>query len=268
MRSLLFILLSIIASANIAKPTDSLTVKVINGKRFIVHKVDAGQTAMAVTRRYNVTLSELAKHNPHIDINKVKKGELVYVPLYDTLIAIIPVNNGGTVDRLATHANADATERISGSGRHLVQPGETLSRIAQKYKVSIADLTRWNNIREGRIDAGQLLTVSQAASILPYKPWNKSDGIIPASETVLSNDGITEQYMNIQIVKGNSISMNKLLRNAFVTLHFTEDSVYKMIEISEVNPTLNNGNLAIGEELLKQWGITHTDQRVIIKYVE
>ena len=64
---------------------------------------------------------------------------------------------------------------------HTVQRGETLVTIAQRYKVSVQDLKRWNAI--GRLLAGQKLTIEQPASVTtwtrkpaPAKPTIRSSG--------------------------------------------------------------------------------------------
>ena len=43
---------------------------------------------------------------------------------------------------------------------HTVRPGETLITIAKKYKMSVAELKRINNIRNNKIRVGQKLLVT------------------------------------------------------------------------------------------------------------
>ena len=58
---------------------------------------------------------------------------------------------------------------------HTVQPGETLSGIAQKYGVKVADLAAWNQIADpARIRAGAELVVSP-----PVKPAEKTYTVAP-----------------------------------------------------------------------------------------
>jgi LysM repeat protein len=54
-----------------------------------------------------------------------------------------------------------------------VQRGDTLPKIAQRYKVSVDDLRRWNDI--GRLAAGQRLVIQvrQAAPVKSAKPAKK-----------------------------------------------------------------------------------------------
>jgi membrane-bound lytic murein transglycosylase D len=53
---------------------------------------------------------------------------------------------------------------------HTVQRGETLTSIAQRYKVSVDDLRRWNAV--GRLLAGQKLQIEQATTVTSssYRP--------------------------------------------------------------------------------------------------
>ena len=248
-----------------SKTTDSLTVKTINGKRFIVHRVDAGQTAMAVTRRYSITLSEFIKHNPHIKPDKLKKGELVYIPFSDSLISAATPQT--SVDKLNTHANADA-EKTAVVTRHTVQTGETLTKISQKYKISMAEITRWNNLRDGKIEPGQVLIVNETAARSPYKAWNKPGQPLPEERIKISTERVTEQYLNIQVIEGSSVMLNKLPRPAFVILEFAEDSVNKLVELQQANVSLPENTIAIGKELLQKWGIRYYDQRVLLKRIE
>ena len=248
-----------------AKTTDSLTVKIINGKRFIVHRVDAGQTAMAVTRRYSITLTELIKHNPHIKPDKLKKGELVYIPVSDSLSSGVTAES--SVDKLNTHANAEA-EKSTLITRHTVQAGETLTKIAQKYKLSMADIIRWNSLRDNKIEIGQVLIVNESAARPPYKAWNKPSQPLPDERPQIPTERITEQYLNIQVVEGDRIMLNRLPHPAFVILEFTEDSITKLVELKEANVNLPHQTITIGRDLLKGWGIRYYDQRVLIKLAE
>ncbi|QJD29741.1 lytic transglycosylase [Methylococcus geothermalis] len=48
----------------------------------------------------------------------------------------------------------------SQSIRHTVKPGETLFAISQRFGVSVADLRKWNGVKENKIEAGRNIKVS------------------------------------------------------------------------------------------------------------
>ncbi|MER7557038.1 LysM peptidoglycan-binding domain-containing protein [Nocardioides sp. NPDC126508] len=69
---------------------------------------------------------------------------------------------------------------------HTVQPGETLSGIARKYGVKVADLATWNKIADpARIRAGAELVVSP-----PAKPAEKTYTVAPGD----TFSGIAEKF--------------------------------------------------------------------------
>ncbi|WMJ72868.1 transglycosylase SLT domain-containing protein [Cytophagaceae bacterium ABcell3] len=70
----------------------------------------------------------------------------------------------------AEQAAAMPTKRV-----YTVRPGDNLGKIAMQYKVSVADLKRWNNIKSTTIYSGQKLTV-----------YSNSTGQAP---TLASNNG-------------------------------------------------------------------------------
>jgi membrane-bound lytic murein transglycosylase D len=54
---------------------------------------------------------------------------------------------------------------------HTVRPGESLSVIAKRYRVSVRDLQRWNNIRDPRrLRAGQKLTLFLSPAPVRQRP--------------------------------------------------------------------------------------------------
>jgi len=55
---------------------------------------------------------------------------------------------------------------------HTVKAGDTLPRIASRYRVSVGDLRRWNKI--GRLTVGQKLTIQTRAAPVKGKPASKS----------------------------------------------------------------------------------------------
>ncbi|WP_185546186.1 peptidoglycan DD-metalloendopeptidase family protein [Variovorax sp. KBW07] len=69
---------------------------------------------------------------------------------------------------------------VAGPGEYVVQPGDTLYRIASKSGRSAADIARWNNIQDpDRLEAGQVLRVvppGGASSDAPSPPRGSSSG--------------------------------------------------------------------------------------------
>jgi rare lipoprotein A (peptidoglycan hydrolase) len=61
-------------------PGDSLGLKVVEGKTFVVYKMSAGETAYAVSRKYGVSFKDLAAANAGTDMGALKVGQEILVP--------------------------------------------------------------------------------------------------------------------------------------------------------------------------------------------
>ena len=69
---------------------------------------------------------------------------------------------------MAQAGNPNPVERSTTETIHVVKKGETLGKIAQKYKCSVTDLKKWNNLKTNNIQIGQKLKV--------YPPQQASGG--------------------------------------------------------------------------------------------
>lgn len=85
------------------------------------HRIARGQTLVSIASRYGVSVSSLRELNPALDPSRLIVGRTVRVR----------EESGRRVD-------------------YRVRRGDTLSRIATRHRVSVADLRRWNrNVRSG-----------------------------------------------------------------------------------------------------------------------
>lgn len=117
-----------------------------------VHKISSGETLSQLARKYKTTVNELIRLNP--DAAKGLKA--------------------GAELRLPGEKNEKSSSSVTASvKKHKVVSGESLSRIAKKYKVSVADLENWNQLKAAELKAGQEILVSAPAgseSIMTPKP--------------------------------------------------------------------------------------------------
>ncbi|MDH5672299.1 MAG: penicillin-insensitive murein endopeptidase [Myxococcales bacterium] len=92
------------------------------------HRVAAGETLSEIAADYGISLADLLAHNPDINPDRIAVGQEIAL--------------GG--DR----------RRID----YRVRDGETLTGIARRYEVSLAEVARWNpGLEPDRIRAGQTL---------------------------------------------------------------------------------------------------------------
>lgn len=132
------------ASRNRAAPT------LEKGRQVTVRQ---GDTLYGLSRSYGVPLSDLMAVNGLTGPN-IKPGQALYLPAgASTATANVRAQTPAAVD---TRTNAPS----DWSGQYTVVPGDSLYKIARKYRTKSADLQRYNGIRDPRkVRPGTVLRV-------------------------------------------------------------------------------------------------------------
>lgn len=103
-----------------------------NGKRFLLHKVEKGQTLYGLSKLYNITIEDIIKHNPQAE-NGIKARESIKIYLGEDKSHDLMQQKVETTPHDTTDKNV-----------HIVQAGETLYGISKKYNLSIGELEKLN----------------------------------------------------------------------------------------------------------------------------
>lgn len=139
---------------------DSIGVEKVNGKVFVIHKIDKGQTMYSLVRRYKTTIKAIKDANPGIE-EQLKFEQIIKVPYELTIGTAKPVTLPAT---LPANTPPKAEQKVvSGVGLHKVEAGQTLYSIAIKYGVLMADIRKWNSLASDNVPLGQTLIVSEKA---------------------------------------------------------------------------------------------------------
>ena len=113
------------------------------GTTRIAHIVQPGESFWEISRKYKVSTRTLARWN----------GMAVRDPLRAGQKLVIWTRNGVSVNRAAASLGGNTIRPIS----YRVRNGDSLYAIAQKFKVAINDLHRWNRIKGKYLQPGQVL---------------------------------------------------------------------------------------------------------------
>jgi membrane-bound lytic murein transglycosylase D len=155
-----------------------------NSKSHIQYQVQVGNTLTQIADWFGTSASQLAAWNPHLSSRGLQIGDIVYIK---------------------------ETDHYWSKTAHKIRPGETLSTIASKYRVSMDDLRGWNGISGSTIIAGNTLVVymrqgeagkasaSRSASA-PGQTINNDSGIL-----VRQSIGRGETFL-YRVASGNTLS--------------------------------------------------------------
>jgi LysM repeat protein len=143
---------------------------------YTTHKVMPGQTLYAISRQYGVSVAELTKLNPSAK-NGLKAGQVLKVPAKqgaETPAAEKPVAAPAAKPE-NTQTGKPAIPANSGAKTHTVAGKQTLLGVANRYKVTMAEIRKWNNLKSDKLKPGQILIVSNESAVIspvsePAKP--------------------------------------------------------------------------------------------------
>lgn len=119
---------------------DSIGVEKKDGKRFVLHRLEAKETLYALSRRYGAGVEDIKKANPDVNMNELKIGQVLRIP------------------------SPEKTEVANkNTSTHIVIAGETLYSIAKRYNVSVEEMKKINPNAANGLSIGDEL-------IIPGKP--------------------------------------------------------------------------------------------------
>ena len=154
--SIFFALFAGSASAAI----DSLSVENLNGKKNIVHKVEAKETYYSIARKYNVTPQSVIQFNSN---KSLQIGTILRVPTERPFeeSTVINVSNKQESNTSAQTAVID----------YKVVPREYLIALAKKFNTTVEYLKTLNNLSSNSLSIGQIIKVPlSVSSELPASP--------------------------------------------------------------------------------------------------
>jgi LysM repeat protein len=178
----LTLLIAFLFGLNIAtKATtlDSLGLKKENNKTFLLFKVGNKQSLFSILKRYNLSLTEFKSANTAVEI-PVKTGEIVYIPLHY-------LDESTTAPKVAEDKapSEKVADVVKEAKMHVVGPKQGLLSVANLYKVTMAELRKWNNLTSDRLQEGQRLVVSDPAESKSTIAVDKTN-LLPAKNEVKS----------------------------------------------------------------------------------
>ncbi|MCD0466326.1 LysM domain-containing protein [Flavobacterium sp. ENC] len=176
MRELLTISLVFILSFNRITAQDSI----------IEHKIQKGETAYFIARKYKVSVEEIYKLNPESE-SGIKDNQIIKIPVHAA-------------------EKQNSNQQIT----HIVGAKETLFGLSKQYNVSVEALQNANPILAGGLQIGQELTIPSPAANLSKTENTVSSKVthqVVAKESLFS---IARQY-NVSVQDLENLNKNLIL---------------------------------------------------------
>ncbi|MBL0715457.1 MAG: LysM peptidoglycan-binding domain-containing protein, partial [Desulfosarcina sp.] len=186
---------------------------VSTANRYILHTVKPGETISSLAAKYYGDYRKfhvIARYNEIVDATRLDVGQEIKIPVIKGIPIIADMHDIRTEGGAAAGPMSEDVMVVQRYVLHVVQPGESLSRIAgiyygdfKKYDVT----ARFNGLPNATaISVGQELKVPETADapliagdpielLPPSHPLVREDSITATGET--ANGGITANYRNL-----------------------------------------------------------------------
>ena len=170
---------------------DSVGIKKEAGKTFVLFKVEPKQTLFSIVKRYGSSVAEFKAANPGLS-ESVNVGQTIKIPYKGISVASAPKYTPPVPTPVPT---STPTSEVVKMVSHVVESGQGLYAVATKYKVTMADLRKWNNLTTDVLASGQVLIVdareyerAKKAGDLPAK-----GEVVKVEDTNMGNNTTTTQ---------------------------------------------------------------------------
>lgn len=191
------------------KPTETNIVKTQNPpnkpeiKATQTHLVRQGETLYAISKKYNLTVSDLRRLNNISKNDILQYGQTLNVTKAKTSRSKIPL-----MAIKASSVNKPASPETITS--HSVKKGETLFSISRKYDITVKQLQQLNGLRNNTISIDQKLTISVSGVLAPkLHAISRGETLFSISQKYNISVGQLKAWNNL---RSNTISIGQQLK--------------------------------------------------------
>jgi membrane-bound lytic murein transglycosylase D len=130
------------------------------------HTVNRGETLSIIAQKYGTTVKDLAQAN-NLDVKKtIQVGQSLLIPIGGGLLP--PVGASASTPGAGKTASSGSAltapvRTVAKAANYTVKKGDSLSKIAAQFGVSVADLQRWNKLTSTALAVGKNLVVGDPA---------------------------------------------------------------------------------------------------------
>ncbi len=113
------------------------------------YTIRSGDSFYRIAKRYGISFRDIERANPSVDPNRLRIGQVVNIPG--------AVRAAAAPAATATTATTAASSDVASV--YTVQPGDNLTKIADRHRTTVGRIKAANGLRSDRIKIGQKLNI-------------------------------------------------------------------------------------------------------------
>ena len=126
-----------------------------------IHKVKRGENLSSIADKYNVSMSEVKSWNK-LKSNRVQAGTKLKIKVEQNIAVVKKVEKKAAVAEAIADNTVDNDKNTETSTKeYVVKAGDNLGKIAKENKLYVADIKKWNNLKDNQVKVGDVLKLSK-----------------------------------------------------------------------------------------------------------
>jgi len=147
-----------------------------------IHTVKRGDNLSDIADKYNVAMSDLKKWN-NIKGNSIQSGRKLKIMTSERIAVVEKIEKKQPAKVIPTEVKPEiVTEKAVAVSEYVVKAGDNLTKIAKENKLYVADLKKWNNLKDSNVKLGDKLRLSApeeiASAEVPAEVKNTTETIL------------------------------------------------------------------------------------------
>jgi LysM repeat protein len=198
------VLLAFVAPLSCLAVEDSIGVEVVDGKTYILHRIEQGETLYRISIMYAAAVEDIYAANPGLLGSVYRNGQIIRIPARSS--APVMVREPQDVKKDQEQVVSATTDRDP--SLHKVQAGETLFFISKLYGLTVKELMTANDMTSTDIREGQILRVETSQ--------NPSQSTVAEPKQVALEDSLTASQV------GSTPSWPQEIEADFTSLDYSD----------------------------------------------
>lgn len=143
------------------------------------HIVNQGDTFFSISKKYEISISDLKKYNPSVSEKNLRLGDKIHLKKQKNLNPPIDTEQVIVLDDL------EEEKDDSGEITHVIKKGETLFSISKKYDLSVSQIEQLNPRLSNKLKIGYKLIVKKGISNIGNEVTSTDDKSLENDEEII-----------------------------------------------------------------------------------
>jgi len=200
---------------------DSLGIEQVDGKKYVLHRVEKSEGLYAIARKYGSTAKAIEEANS-LSTTMLELGQVLRVPYSGKTNTSVALYNAVKSEELVQKL-PPANTKINTSQYtvHVVKKSETLYAIAKKYGMSVTELKNYNALTVNSLEVGQKLKI-------PKRNVIQNPDLIEADPNAVGEVTSSKGTADVKVSTRNNTYLN--------STDYVENGVAGWINDKNLNP--------------------------------